>query len=332
LRIFTDPSLVEHVNHSSGVERPERLDAALSGVWAAGRAGIGLEYPAFEAASRELLETVHDPGYLKLLEAVSGAGGGYLDPDTSMNERSWEVVRRASGAAAGAAESALAGTSAFAVVRPPGHHAACDRAMGFCYLNHAAVAAARALELGARRVAILDWDVHHGNGTQEIFYSTDRVLYLSVHRSPFYPGTGAAEEVGAGAGEGHTVNVPLPGRSGLPAYAAAFAGVLLPVLREYSPELVIVSAGYDAHRDDPLGGMELAAPAFRELAAALAADHAPLALVLEGGYDPEGLAAGVRETILGVASGSPPDWGGYGYPEPVRRARRILSQYWASLR
>src|ERR687898_754121 len=157
-----------------------------------------------------------------------------------------------------------------AVARPPGHHAGRDYGMGFCITNHAAVAAGHALSSGLQRVAILDWDVHHGNGTQDIFYEDGEVLYLSAHQSPFYPGTGWADEVGEGEGKGLTVNVPLPAGSGEDVYAAAFAGVLLPVLREFGPALILISAGYDAHRADPLGGMALEAASFGRFAAALA--------------------------------------------------------------
>lgn len=330
--LYTDASLAKHVNELSAFERPERLPAALAGAEAARRAGARVERRAFEPADPGLLREVHAPEYLNLLRSTAESGGGTLDPDTAMNEHSWSAARLAAGAAAAAAESALSGTPAFAVVRPPGHHAESGRAMGFCYLNNAAAAASRALARGAGRVAVLDWDVHHGNGVQEIFYSDPRVLYLSVHRSPFYPGTGAAEETGEGPGEGFTVNVPLPARSGTPVYAAAFAGVLLPVLREFEPGLVVVSAGYDAHRRDPLGGMELDERDFGDFAAALRRE-APLALVLEGGYDLKALAASVRETVLGAESGGPPVWRfSDDLPEPVRRARRILSRYWEGMR
>lgn len=339
IRVFTDPSCELHVNEISGVERPERLGAATRGVEEAAESGVELEHPAFDPASRELLASVHDRRYLELLEAAEAAGGGYLDPDTSMNEHTLTVCRLAAGGAAAAAESALGGASAFAVVRPPGHHARSDRGMGFCYLNHAAIAASHALRTGAGRVAILDWDVHHGNGTQEIFYDTDRVLYLSAHRSPFYPGTGAAEEVGRGAGEGYTVNLPLPARSGRPEYASAFREVLLPVLGEYSPDLVILSAGYDAHARDPLGGMRLGEEDFSEFAAALqilatGRGGAPVAAVLEGGYDLEALSSGVRETIISLDRAAAPglaDWDGFNAPEPVRRAKSVHARYWPAL-
>ena len=179
---------------------------------------------------------------------MSRAGGGYLSLDTAVGDGSWEAASLASGAACLAVESALGGETAFAVARPPGHHAGRDYGMGFCLTNHAAVAAGHALSRGLEKVAIMDWDVHHGNGTQDIFYGEDRVLYLSVHQSPFYPGTGEAVEMGDGKGRGFTANVPLPAGSGEDVYAAVFAGIFAPLFREFGPGVVLVSAGLDAMR------------------------------------------------------------------------------------
>jgi acetoin utilization deacetylase AcuC-like enzyme len=199
------------------------------------------------------------------------------------------------------------------------------------------VAAEHARSRGADRVAILDWDVHHGNGTQDIFYEDGEVLYLSVHQSPFYPGTGRADEVGEGRGRGLTVNVPLPARSGEDAYAAAFAGVFLPVLREFGPALILVSAGYDAHRADPLGGMSLEAASFSRFGTWLAClarevGAAPLALVLEGGYNLGALTEGVAATIRGIEEprDAAPEY--EGDVRPVEAARRALAPLWGSLR
>jgi acetoin utilization deacetylase AcuC-like enzyme len=209
--------------------------------------------------------------------------------------------------------------------------------MGFCLLNHAAVAAEHARSRGVERVAILDWDVHHGNGTQDVFYQDGRVLYLSAHQSPFYPGTGDVREVGEGEGRGFTANVPLPMGSGEEAYAAAFAGIFLPVLREFEPDLILVSAGYDAHGADPLGGMALQSTSFERFAASLAslADEigaAPLALVLEGGYDLGALTEGVAATIRGVEKPREAPWEFTGESRPVEAARKALAPLWESLR
>ena len=336
MHVYSDPALEHHVNALSGVEVPRRFPAAVAGIEEAGRAGLPVERLPFGPAGGDALMRVHTGAYVERLRALSEAGGGYLDPDTALGPGSFEVAALASGAACAAVDSALAGEAAFAVVRPPGHHAGADYAMGFCLFNHAAVAAAHARSLGVGRVAVLDWDVHHGNGTQDVFYGDGGVLYLSVHRSPFYPGTGKAEEAGEGEGLGFTVNVPLPGRSGEDVYAEAFAGVLVPVLREYEPGLLIVSAGYDAHAADPLGGMGLEADSFARFAALLSAvcreaGAPPPAFVLEGGYDLDALARSVAATVRGVHEDAP-GWEYAGGVRPVERSRAALAPYWKSLR
>ncbi|MGB3682295.1 MAG: histone deacetylase, partial [Rubrobacteraceae bacterium] len=224
---------------------------------------------------------------------------------------------------------------------PPGHHAGAGYAMGFCLLNHAAVAAEYARSRGTERVAILDWDVHHGNGTQDIFYASGDVLYLSAHQSPFYPGTGAAGEVGEGAGRGYTVNAPLPRASGEQDYESAFEDVFLPVLREFRPGLVIISAGFDAHAADPIGGMRLTSESFGRFAAWISSltqeiDAAPPALVLEGGYDLEALSESVAATITGVEDetrGHELDSGGKRLADSAaaHEARKALAPFWESL-
>ncbi len=337
MHVYSDPASERHVNHLAGVEAPRRFRAALAGIEDAERSGVRVKWRPCHPASHETLAAVHDPDYLELLREMSAAGEGYLSADTALGEGSWEAASLASGAACSAVDSALAGETAFAVSRPPGHHAGGDYGMGFCLTNHAAVAAGHALARGLGRVAILDWDVHHGNGTQDIFYAEDRVLYLSVHQSPFYPGTGRSGEVGEGEGEGFTVNVPLPAASGEDAYAAAFAGVFVPVLREFRPELIVVSAGFDAHAADLLGGMALETGSFARFAAlfsSLARDlgSAPLALVLEGGYNLEALAGSVAATVRGIGE-EPPEWeyeGGAYWP--VEESRAALAPLWEGLR
>jgi acetoin utilization deacetylase AcuC-like enzyme len=337
LHVFSDPASGRHVNSVAWVEAPERFPAALAGVEAAEKAGVTVEWRPCRPAPEAALLAVHDPHYLREIESLCAAGGGHLGPDTGVGPRSWESALLASGAACGAVESALSGTAAFAVVRPPGHHAGRATAMGFCLLNHAAIAAEHARTHGARAIAILDWDVHHGNGTQDLFYADGEVLYLSVHQSPFYPGTGSAREVGEGRGRGFTANVPLPYGSTEEDYAAAFTGVFLPVLREFRPELVIVSAGYDAHAADLLGGMRLTAASYGRFAAALAdlareIGAAPPALVMEGGYDLGALAACIAATMEGVERArplAPEDRGGAG---SVEKSRDALAPFWESLR
>jgi acetoin utilization deacetylase AcuC-like enzyme len=279
---------------------------------------------------------VHDQAYLDELREMSAAGGGYLSLDTAVGAGSWEAVSLASGAACSAVEGALAGETAFAIARPPGHHAGRDYGMGFCLTNHAAVAAGHALSSGLERVAILDWDVHHGNGTQDIFYADSSVLYLSMHQSPFYPGTGAVGEVGEGEGLGFTVNVPLPAGSGEDLYAAVFAGVFLPVLREFGPEVILVSAGFDAHVDDLLGGMALESDSFGRFAALISAlssevGAAPPAFVLEGGYNLDALTESVAATMQGVEEEAP-DWEYADGVRHVERSREALAPFWRSLR
>ncbi|HNQ25822.1 MAG TPA: histone deacetylase [Methanoregulaceae archaeon] len=241
-------------------------------------------------ASMDDLHRVHLPEYLFRLEDLSGrcrpGGIAFLDSDTYVVSGSWDAARYAAGAAIAAAGEALSGLPAFSVARPPGHHAGPVYGMGFCLMNNVAVAAAWALRK-VSQVAIIDWDVHHGNGTQAIFYDSDRVLYCSVHRSPFFPGTGSREETGSGEGEGFTMNVPLPSGSGGDAYLRAFQEEILPAVCSFDPDLILISAGQDSLSDDPLGGMNLGPgdfSRFTELVCSVA--RKPPALVLEGGYGP----------------------------------------------
>ena len=253
----------------------------------------------------DLLLAVHSDSHLRDVERVARGGGGWIDADTYCTERSYEVARRAAGAAVRATELVCAGESrtAFALVRPPGHHATPDRAMGFCLVNNAAVAARAAQRrFGLERIAVVDIDVHHGNGTQEVFYEDPSVLYCSLHQWPLYPGTGRAGETGTGHGEGTTLNVPLsPGTDGV-RWMAAFQERVLPALAAHRPELVVVSAGYDAHRADPLAALALEDTTYADVAtelAAVAGEHAGgrMVWVLEGGYDLGALAASVAATL-----------------------------------
>jgi acetoin utilization deacetylase AcuC-like enzyme len=337
LHVYSDPASEHHVNDLAGVESPKRFSAALAGVERAEQSGVFVERCPCSPAGREALTAVHDQAYLDHLREMSAAGGGYLSLDTAVGAGSWEAASLASGAACSAVESVLAGETAFAVARPPGHHAGRDYGMGFCLTNHAAVAVRHALSRGLlERVAILDWDVHHGNGTQDIFYSDARVLYLSAHQSPFYPGTGEASEVGEGEGLGFTVNVPLPAGSEEDLYAAAFAGVFVPVLREFGPEVILVSAGFDAHGDDLLGGMALGSDSFGRFAALISdlsreVGAAPPAFVLEGGYNLDALTESVAATMQGVGE-SALDWEYAGGLRHIQKAREALAPFWRSFR
>ncbi len=336
MHVYSDPASGRHVNDLAGVESPARFPAALAGVEAAERSGVPVEWRRCGPAEEGTLAAVHDPAYLERLREMCAAGGGYLSLDTAVREVSWQAASLASGAACSAVESALAGETAFAVARPPGHHAGRDYGMGFCLTNHAAVAAGHALARGMERVAVLDWDVHHGNGTQDIFYGDGRVLYLSVHQSPFYPGTGGAGEVGKGEGRGFTVNVPLPAGSGEDAYRAVFAGVFAPVLREFGPGVILVSAGFDAHADDLLGGMALASESFGRFAALIRSlsrevGAAPPAFILEGGYNLGALAESVAATMRGAGEEAP-DWEYAHRVRQVEKSREALAPFWRSLR
>jgi acetoin utilization deacetylase AcuC-like enzyme len=259
---------------------------------------------AWESATDEMVTRVHDPGYLASLRQITRAGGGMLDPDTIVRPDSLEVALSAAGAAVAAVDAVLDGrvTRAFVLSRPPGHHALPGRGMGFCLLNNVAIAAAHARARGVERVAIVDWDVHHGNGTEAAFLDDPAVFYASTHQAPFYPFTGFASERGRAAGMGATLNIPLEAGSGDAALLRAMTGQIAPALEEFGPELIFVSAGYDAHRNDPLAMLEATDEGFRILTQAvidLADDlcDGRLIFVLEGGYDPPALARCVADAI-----------------------------------
>jgi acetoin utilization deacetylase AcuC-like enzyme len=299
--VFTDPKFLDHDPGPGHVESPARLDAIMGELGRAPIDGVRIETP--RAATDAEIEAVHFPDYRARLARLAGEYAE-LDPDTAVSPGSWEAATLAAGAAVGAVEAVMQGraANAFAMVRPPGHHARPAGAMGFCLINNAAVAAEAARRAGAARVLIVDWDVHHGNGTQEIFVARDDVLYASVHQYPFYPGTGAAEEIGVGAGRGATVNCPLPAGQDDADYGAVFHDLLLPVGRAFAPDLIVVSAGFDAHARDPLAEMVVSERGFAAMASALAelADGVcggKLVLLLEGGYDLGALAGSVRATL-----------------------------------
>ncbi|MCU1281112.1 MAG: Histone deacetylase, partial [bacterium] len=248
----------------------------------------------------------HAPAYLDTLERTLAKGGsGWLDPDTFYSDGTWTAALLAAGAAVDLALAVAAGQldNGAAFVRPPGHHATRDRAMGFCILNNVAVAAARLHQLG-KRVANFDWDVHHGNGTEAIFDEEPDVLYCSTHEWPQYPGTGLADYVGRGRGIGATVNVPLPRGTRPDAYLAAYRARILPAIERFAPDVILVSAGFDAHVDDPLGGLKLDDDTFEILTRDMLALCPRVAVVLEGGYDLDALASSslrVVQTLLGDA-------------------------------
>jgi acetoin utilization deacetylase AcuC-like enzyme len=276
----------EHTTPPGHPERPER--AEVFDQVAADWQDAGGRVAAPRAATREELLRVHDAAHVDAMAATSGRAV-MLDSDTFTSPESYEIALLAAGAAVQAAEHALdTGETALALVRPPGHHAERDRAMGFCLFNNIAVAAAAAIARGLTRVAVVDIDVHHGNGTQWMFYDDARVLYVSTHQFPFYPGTGAASETGIGKGTGFTLNLPLAAGATDADYDAAYATIVAR-LHEYRPELLLVSAGFDAHQDDPLASMRVTTAGYAAVVTALedaaASLGCPMALVTEGGYD-----------------------------------------------
>ncbi|HET9731380.1 MAG TPA: histone deacetylase [Acidimicrobiales bacterium] len=289
-------------------EAPARLAAVTRGI-----SGAGVQEAVVHLSGRpatiEELTVVHDERYLRALARFAAVGGGELDPDTRMSAGSWDTALLAAGAGLSAIEALDHGMadSAFVMARPPGHHATASQAMGFCLVNNVAVAAATLARRG-ERVAIIDWDVHHGNGTQAIFWDDPRVLYVSTHQWPAYPGTGAAEEIGGGGGAyGLTVNVPLPPGATGDAARQAFDEVILPSVEQFAPTWVLVSAGFDAHRGDPLADLAWSAGDFADLArtvARMAPRAGRLIAFLEGGYDVDALALSVGATVAALVDHS----------------------------
>jgi acetoin utilization deacetylase AcuC-like enzyme len=304
--VLAAAELDEHATPSWHPEHKGRLDASLAGIHEAGL-DDAVEWRIPELASADDLALAHDDGYVAAVEAFCAAGGGQLDPDTSAVPGSWTTARRAAGAVLGAIDALRNDECdvAFAAGRPPGHHAVRDRAMGFCLFNNAAVGAAK-LAAAGERVAIVDWDVHHGNGTQDIFYTDPRVLYVSTHESPLYPGTGQLRERGGGAGEGANLNLPFPAGTAGDTYRAAFDDVIVPVVERFAPDWLIISAGYDAHRNDPLAGLRLSSGDYADLARRLQqlVPARRVLVVLEGGYDLEALAYSTGATLSALVGGA----------------------------
>ncbi|MEQ1728655.1 MAG: histone deacetylase [Vicinamibacterales bacterium] len=339
LIVITSERFAEHMTppgHPDASERAEVMDV-VAAEWRA----RGGEVVAPREASREQLARVHAADHLRRMAETAGISVA-LDADTYTSPDTYEVALLSAGAAVDAVERVMGGSHKRALVlsRPPGHHAEHDRAMGFCLYNNVAVAAAHARSLGARRVAIVDYDVHHGNGTQHIFEDEPDVLYVSVHQFPYYPGTGAADEIGYRAGAGRTVNVPLEVGATDDDYRLVFEQVVLPVLSQFEPDIVLVSAGFDAHERDPLGGGRLTTHAFAAMTAALRGIaerccDGRLVAVTEGGYDLRTLGDCLRVVIDVLADEATPPVNWPQAPVASSRGRAAatltkaaLTQYW----
>jgi acetoin utilization deacetylase AcuC-like enzyme len=310
---FSHPACLEHdprVHMPGHPDVPERLAAIERTL--AGEDWLGWRRREAPAAGEDQLRLIHSARLVGHIKEMCLAGGGAIDPDTFVGEASYRAALHAAGGALEMTRALLGGQAplAFCAVRPSGHHAEADRAMGFCLFNNVALAAELAIrELGAERVFVLDWDVHHGNGTAEAFRRRADVLFASIHQAGIYPGSGALGDVGSGPGEGYTINLPVPGGSEEELWLSLVEHVVLPAAASFAPDLVLVSAGFDAHRADPLAGCRLESESFAEMARHVrdfaARLGVPLGVVLEGGYEPAALAESVRATLAALAAPRP---------------------------
>jgi len=337
--VVSDRRYARHFAGRAHPERPQRIDVIIQMAEELRRDHLTFETP--RPASRDQIELCHLPQYVSLVHKTAEFERYDFDLDTHACRDSFDTAVLAAGGVLTAVESVLEGAAdnSFALVRPPGHHALPDRAMGFCFFNNIAIAASYLTQVrGLKRVLVFDWDLHHGNGTQEIFYESPQVLYISIHQFPHYPGTGSLDEIGAGAGTGFTVNAPLPATFGDPEYLAVMDQMLLPIARQFNPEFILVSAGFDCHFRDPLGAMRVTEAGFgaitrriKRLAAETCGGR--LAAALEGGYDLQALAGSARAVLkeLGrnadeAITSSP---GGERTLGLVDLARRNLAPYWS---
>jgi acetoin utilization deacetylase AcuC-like enzyme len=328
--LFSHPASLEHDTGFGHPERADRIRAVEAELEA--RGWLGWERRESPPVSEELLLAVHPRSHVDAVREVSERGGAF-DLDTPAGPGSWEAALRAAGGACAMVEALLGGEAscAFSLARPPGHHAERGRAMGFCLFANLSVAARHALDhLGAERVFALDWDVHHGNGTNAIFHSSREVLFASIHQWPFYPGSGPLDDAGSGDGEGYSINLPVPAGTDGDTFLGLVEHVVAPAARQHDPDLVLLSAGFDAHRDDPVGGCRLETDDYARLchqARALADEvGAPVGAVLEGGYDLDALAESVAAGLDGLAGDGTPPSAAAG--EIVTRAAEQVRRYW----
>jgi acetoin utilization deacetylase AcuC-like enzyme len=333
---FSHPACLEHdprLHMPEHPDTPERLRAIERAL--ARSDWLGWERREAPPASVAQLELIHSARQISQIERLSLAGGGAIDGDTFVGEPSFRAALHAAGGACEMTRALIAGEArlGFCEVRPSGHHAEPDRAMGFCLFNNVAVAAELAIrELGLSRVFILDWDVHHGNGTAEAFRRRPDVLFASIHQAGIYPGSGPLGDVGSGPGEGYTINLPVPAGSEEDLWLSLIEHIVLPAAQAFAPQLVLVSAGFDAHREDPLAGCRLETSSFAEIARHVR-DFAerldvPLGVVLEGGYQPAALGESVLETLAALTGDEPPVAAA---PEALltSRAAAQIGHYWA---
>ncbi|NPV61459.1 MAG: histone deacetylase [Methanotrichaceae archaeon] len=323
-----------YLKHETGFhpEKKERLTAILEAI---NNSGLAVDFISPEPATVEQVATVHGRRYIDQVKVVCEHGGGHLDVDTVLSKDSYDVALLAAGGTIAAVDAVMDGyDNAFALVRPPGHHAMPNRGMGFCIFNNVAIAAKHAQARGLGKVLIVDWDVHHGNGTNAMFYSDRSVMYFSTHQFPHYPGTGRMTDVGEEGAEGTKFNVPLPSGTGDEGYAMVYRELLYPAAREFDPDIILVSAGQDPHNKDPLGGMSLNADGFAFMAAvvqkiALECCEGRVAATLEGGYNLEAQAGAVVAVLRSWQGGALQIKGvDLKVADRIKEVKRVQKPYW----
>jgi acetoin utilization deacetylase AcuC-like enzyme len=335
------PVFLEHPSslaHETGPhpERPARISAITAELER--RGWLGYSRSLSPPASRQALLAVHPERHIEMVKRVAERGGANLDADTVVSPGSFEAALHAAGGAVALVDQLLDGAvpTGFSAHRPPGHHAEPERSMGFCLFNNVAVAARHAIDVrGCERVMIVDWDVHHGNGTQDVFRADPQVLFVSIHQSPLWPGTGPAGDVGSGAGRGFTVNLPVAPGAGDAEFVSLIGDVAVPLAREFAPQLVLISAGFDAHAEDPLADCEVTDAGFAAMAGRLrdagGALGAPGGAVLEGGYALGALGRGVAVTMQQLAAPPQPLESSGASTAVAQRARARLAEWWPGL-